>query len=196
MKSLRACIAALAIATLGVLASPAAPAQASPFLECYTVVDDNGVIQIECFPTGALQEIDWCKGCPWLVDFRDDLVLPETFEVDVLAGIKGLALAANATDPREADRLHAGAIDKFTSAARALGSEQVSPGVVGYYDVNRRAVVESQQEWLAAADQDIADGIALLQRSFGSRDGAALAAAAGAEFDEAFKEISGKKAIG
>ncbi|MGW1062117.1 hypothetical protein [Micromonospora rubida] len=54
--------------------------------------------------------------------------------------------------------------------------------------------VESPQGWLAAADQDIADGIGLMQRSFASRDGAALAAAAVAKFDEAFRE--GTAAIG
>src|SRR5688572_6837853 len=97
MKSIRACLAALAIATMGVLASPAAPAQAGPWVDCLTIVNDEGITIVHCIPVGALQEIDWCKGCPWGLTFkRDDLIIPESVEIDILDGIKGLALAADA----------------------------------------------------------------------------------------------------
>ncbi|MBB5868761.1 hypothetical protein F4553_002140 [Allocatelliglobosispora scoriae] len=198
MKSLRACVAALAIATLGVLASPAAPAQAypSPGIECYTIIDSNGNPQIHCIAVGALQEIDWCKGCPWAISFKDDIVFPETFDIDVIQGVENLSLAAAAADPRVAARFHDAAIADFASAARGLGKQTASPGPVGVYDTAHRKFVADNQSWLAAAGQDLADGLALLQKSFGSRDSAALVKAATAEFDEAFKEISGKQVIG
>ena len=71
----------------------------------------------------------------------------------------------------------------------------MSAGFVGYLDLATGKDVATQTAWLAAADQDLADGMNLLQRSFGSSDSAALVRQATAQFDEAFKEIDQKVAI-
>lgn len=195
MRKLRLALAMLMAAGMAFVVAPAAPAAASPTLECYTVVDENGQLQFHCFPVGALEEIRFCKHCPWIIDIREQIVLPE-FDEQILTAVDLLSQAAYAGDPRTSAALHDRAIAQFTTAARALRGTPVSAGFVGYFDVDARRDVATQTVWLAAAVQDIADGLTLLERSFGSSDAAALVTQATAKFDEAYKEIDQKVAIG
>jgi hypothetical protein len=195
MKKLRLALAALAVAGMSLVAVPAAPASASPTLECYTIVDDWGQVHVICYAVGALEEIRFCKTCPWIVDIREQIVLPE-FDDQILGAVDLLSQAAYAGDPRSGAALHDRAIAEFTSAARSLKGTPVTAGFVGYHDVTTGRDVATQTEWLAAASEDLADGVTLLERSFGSRDAAALVRQATAQFDEAFQEIDQKTAIG
>ena len=195
MKKLRLALAALVAAGTALVAAPAAPASASPTLECYTIVDDAGQVHIHCFAVGALEEIRYCKTCPWIVDIREQIVLPE-FDDQILAAVDLLSQAAYAGDPRTAAALHDKAIAQFTSAAWTLKGTPVTAGFVGYLDLQTGKDVATRTAWLAAASQDLADGVTLLERSFGSSDSAALVRQATAQFDEAFQEIDQKVAIG
>jgi hypothetical protein len=195
MKKVRLALAALLVAGLALVAAPAAPASASPVgIECYTIYDQFGFKHRHCIVIGAWEEIDWCKGCPWIIDVREQIVLPE-FDDQVLTAVDLLSQAAYAGDPRTAAALHDQAIAQFTSAARSLRGTPVTAGFVGYLDLATGKDVATQTAWLAAASQDLADGMTLLERSFGSSDPAALVRLATAQFDEAFQEIDQKVAI-
>lgn len=195
MKKVRLALAALVVAGLALVAAPAAPASASPQLECYTIVDKWGQEHTRCIVVGAWEEIRYCKGCPWIIDIREQIVLPE-FDDQILGAVDLLSQAAYAGDPRTAAALHDQAIAQFTNAARTLKGTPVTAGFVGYLDLATGKDVATQTAWLAAANQDLADGVALLERSFGSSDPAALVRQATAQFDEAFQEIDQKTAIG
>jgi hypothetical protein len=195
MKKVRLALAALLVAGMALVAAPAAPASASPHLECYTIYDKWGLKHFHCVVVGAWEEIDWCKGCPWIIDIREQIVLPE-FDEQILNAVDLLSQAAYAGDPRTAAALHDQAIAQFTSAAQSLKGTPVTAGFVGYLDVNTGKDVATRTDWLAAASQDLADGMTLLERSFGSSDPAALVRQATAQFDEAFQEIDQKVAIG
>ena len=195
MRKLRLALAALVMAGIALVAAPAVPASASPQLECYTVIDNWGYKHWHCIVVGAWEEYDWCKGCPWIIDIREQIVLPE-FDDQILDAVDLLSQAASAGDPRTAAALHDEAIAQFTSAAKSLRGTPVTAGFVGVFDVAAGKDVATRTAWLAAASQDLADGITLLERSFGSSDSAALVRLATAQFDEAFQELDQKQAVG
>ncbi|WP_027346905.1 hypothetical protein [Hamadaea tsunoensis] len=195
MKKLRLALAALVVAGAALAVAPASPAAASPSIECYTIVDDYGQVHYHCYVVGALEEICFCKTCPWIVDIREQIVLPE-FDEQILTAVDLLSQAAYAADPRTGAALHDRAVAQFTAAAQSLKGTPVTAGFVGYHDITTGKDVATRTAWLAAASQDLADGVTLLEKSFGSGDSAALVRAATAQFDEAFQEINQKAAIG
>jgi hypothetical protein len=192
-------LAALVAAVLGGLAT-ASPAQAAPKLEGYMAVSPYGDKFPGWFWIDEMEGIIGCPKCLHWFDFNKSEVLHPEQEAGlnggIVAGLGTLSQAHVATDPRTRARLRAEALAQFTAATRALGRAGLRPGPVGYYDPAKDATVETGAAWLAAADEDIADGIGLLQRALAEPDPTPWVEAAAAQFDEAFQEISTKKAIG
>ena len=194
MRRLTIVLATLVAMTLGGLAT-ATPAQADPpklEVEGYVAITPYGDKFEIWYWIDQMEGIIGCIKCLHWFDFKktEELHVEQEIELNggITAGLGKLSEAHVATDPRTRDRLRAEALAHFTAASRALGRASLEAGPVGYYDPEKDATVETGSEWLAAADQDIVDGITLLQRS--------AVEAAVVQFDEAFQEISTKKAIG
>ncbi|MGC4773495.1 hypothetical protein ACLQ25_31590 [Micromonospora sp. DT44] len=115
---------------------------------------------------------------------------------DSLAGGLGKLSDARVADSRTAVTLRRQSMALFQTAARSLGSSTARVGVVGYYDPDTRTKVASYRAWQAAADQDLADGLSLLQRAADDPSPNPWIALAAAEFDEAYAELASKRTIG
>jgi hypothetical protein len=193
-------VATLLVALLGGLAI-AAPAQAGPpQREGYLAITAYG----DKFPGWFwIDEMEGIIGCPqclhWFDFYKSQELRVEqeaVFTGGVIAGLDLLGQARAATNPRLQEALRAEALGQFSAAARELGSTTLRAGPVGYYDPDRDATVATGSSWLAAANQDVVDGITLLQRSFEGPTPDPWIVAAVAQFDEAFEEIATKQAIG
>lgn len=200
MKRIAIVLAALVATALGGLAA-ATPAQADPpRLEGYVAITPYGDKLQVWYWIDQMEGIIGCPKCLHWFDFKKSEELHVEQEIalngGITAGLGALSEAHVATDPRTRDRLRAEALAHFTAASRALGRASLSAGPVGYYDPAKDATVETGSEWLAAADQDVVDGIALLQEALARPGQVPWLEAAVAQFDEAFQEISTKKAIG
>lgn len=190
-----ATLAAAVLAGLGV----AAPAQATPNQERYVAITSMGDQLRGWFWVDQIDGIIGCPRCVHWLDFRAERKLTPQQEVAVkggiMAGLGQLSEATVAPDARTRDQLRADALAQFSSAARALGGLGLRAGPVGYYNPDKGVTVTTGAAWLNAADQDIVDGIGLLQSSFGTTRPQGLVASAVAEFDQAFAQISAKKAL-
>jgi hypothetical protein len=198
MKRSLSFIAALAAAlTLGV---GQAPAQADVRLEKYYAVSQYGDSLEGWFWIDEIDGIIGCPRCGHLIDLGKsrqlDPSLEKTFQHNLMAGLNLMSNAHATADPVAANKLRQEALNAFTVSARVLGTASVRPGVVGYYDPDKRLVVRTNDAWLAAADQDLADGIMLLKRALVEPVPVPWRERALAEFTEAFNEIAKKRAIG
>jgi len=198
MRRIGAVLATLLVAVLGGVI--ATPAQAGPpQREGYLAITAYGDKFPGWFWIDEMEGIIGCPKCLHWFDFHKSQELRVEQEAAVIGGvIAGLDLlgqARAATSPRIRAALRADALGQFISAAHELGGASLRAGPVGYYDPDRDATVETGSLWLAAADQDLVDGITLLQHSFEGPTPDPWIAAAVAQFDEAFEEIATKQAI-
>lgn len=195
MRRFAIVVATLAAAVLGGLAVTG-PAQAAPPREQYVVMSHGDVLH-QWFWVDQLEGIIGCAKCVHWFDFRvGEVRVDETaIKGGILGGLGQLSEASVAGDPRVAERLRADALAQFTAAARELGRNELMAGPVGYYDPDKGVAVVAPTEWLASADQDIVDGIGLLQRSFTDPEPSPWRTAAMRQFDKAFKQIAIKKAF-
>ncbi len=176
-----------------------APAQAVPRLEKYYVISQVGDKLQKWFWIDQIDGIIGCERCFWEIDLGTSVSLPaavdKAFHEQLTAGLAKMSDAHIQRDPAAAAKLQQEAMSAFSSAARSLGSASVRPGVVGYYDELKQTTVPAHRAWLAAADQDLSDGLTLLQRSFAEPDPHPWRAAALREFTKAYAEIAAKRAL-
>jgi hypothetical protein len=195
MKRILAVVAALATAT-AVLMLPA-PAQAGPAQERYISISSTGD-QLGWFWIDQLEGIIGCAKCVWRIDLKKSHELTaaneKLFQSSLMSGLGNLS-AAKVADPRTAAALKAQALADFQAGARALGTARASVGVVGYYNLDTRQTTAADRAWLAAADQDLADGFANLQAAATDPSPNPWIVAAQKEFDKAYAEIAGKAVL-
>lgn len=195
MKHLVGMVATLA--TLMIVLGHARPAQAAPVREYYVAVNLSETLQHWYW----IDEVDGIIGCPrcvWLVDLETTVVLPSAQKLAVLRGImSGLKMLSDASVAETAElaaALRSEAQVQFELAARALGTAGLRTGVIGFFDPSTGAKVTSYRSWLAAADQDIADGIALFQRALVTGpDPQPWFTAGMAKFDQAYAKLRSKR---
>lgn len=197
MKRSQGILAGLAlVATL--LVAPA-PAQAGLPQEKYAIMNASGNGLLGWFWVDELQGIIGCAKCVWMIDLGKSAQLtPDNEKLFQSALATGLGKLSDArvADARTAAVLRRQATDSFQTAARALGTARARVGTVGHYNTETHVKTPSAQAWLAAAEQDLADGLTLLQVAAAEPDPVPWVTAAMAQFDEAFKEIAGKQAVG
>jgi hypothetical protein len=197
MRRFAIVVATVAAVTLGGLAV-AAPAQAEPKAEEYVMVASGGDVLRQWFWIDQLEGIIGCIKCRHWFDVKAQVEQPGLEAVikgDLMAGLGHLSAATVAGDDRTRARLRAEALARFAHAARALGGSTLSPGPVGYYDPDKGVTVVTGTAWLAAADQDLVDGVTLLQRVAGDPSPDPWKQAAMEQFDQALAQISAKKVI-
>jgi hypothetical protein len=192
-------VAAVAALLGGVLAPGAAQAD-PPGSEGYAFVDKTGFGSFDYVDINGVPVLI-CPKCYWWLDITHGKVLPQDlearFKAAVLAGVQNLGRAHTARDPRQAQRYADAALANFSTAAGILGEDAPALGQVGYFDAERGVTVPRAEEWLAAAGQDLVDGLGLLQQVAGDPSPDPwIVGAATAQFEEAYQELSGKKAIG
>ena len=196
MHRIRILVAAL-IVTVATILFIASPAQAGPTAENYVTINSYGDQIFSWFWVDKELGIIGCARCSYWFDFRKSEVLDERSETVVYAGVMDglteLSQAAVTTDEKIAAGLREQAISAFTASASALGKTTLLAGPVGYYVPAKGATVETGDAWLSAADQNIADGIALLQISLADPDPNPWVVAATAKFDLAYRQISTKQ---
>jgi hypothetical protein len=189
----------IALATSAAVFGLTAPAHAGPVAERY-VAAYNGHALTDWFWVDQIEGIIGCAKCGWLIDHQATVVLdPDqelAFQSGVMGGLYDLSQAKVATDPRTQAAWRARAQSEFTGAAKALGKATARVGVVGYYDPDKGAKIALYRSWLSATDQDIADGLTLFQRAIMDPEPAPWFQAGMAQFDQAYAEISAKRAIG
>ncbi|WP_155372815.1 hypothetical protein [Catellatospora vulcania] len=197
MKRSTGFLAGLAlVATLFVAPSPA---QAGLPQEKYATMNASGLGLLGWFWVDQIQGIIGCAKCVWMIDLGKSAQLTpdneKLFQSALATGLSKLS-DARVADPRTAEVLRRQATDSFQTAARALGTARARVGTVGHFNTETRVKTPSPQPWLAAADQDLVDGLTLLQAAAGEPVPVPWVTAAMAQFDEAFKEISTKQVIG
>ncbi|TCO62722.1 hypothetical protein [Actinocrispum wychmicini] len=141
------------------------------------------------------EERGGCLPCGLKVNYREDpAVDPDTLgriDQSVVAGLVGLGDAEFSQDPARRGKLRDAALTSFTDAAQAAGQSTLRLDSVGIANPERNTYEPRDIAPLAASGGDVADGIALLQRSFADpKNAAQLRAAAVAQFDEAYQELS------
>jgi hypothetical protein len=196
MRRFAVVVATLVAVTLGGLAV-ATPAQAKPVPEEYVAILATGEAVHQWFWIDELEGIIGCRRCIHWFDFKvsEQPQLDAQIKVGIMAGLGQLSEATVAGDPRTRARLRADALARFTGVARALDGATLNQGPVGYYDPDKGVTVATGTGWLAAADQDIVDGVALLQQSLTGPTPDPWIEAATREFDKAFAQISSKKVM-
>ncbi len=196
----KAIVAVLLGVMLGGLA--AAPAQADPpKAEGYIMITPYGHRFQGWFWIDQIDGIIGCAKClHWLqLKPQEELRVEQAAALDrgIMAGLGLLSDASITTDPRRKAALRSDALTQFTSAARALGRTGVTAGPVGWYDPDKDDTWVADAPWLTAAAQDVADGLGLIQSVLVSGDPSPDPwRQAAIQFDEAYGEIAGKKAIG
>ena len=202
MRRIGLAFLALLAGTLGgfVVASPAQAGPGDLHVEQYIAITPYGEKLHYWFWIDEMEGIIGCPKCLHWFDFdkSEQLRVEQElgFSDGVMTGLEQLGRANAATDPRTRSAWRAGALGHFTAAARALRDARLRSGPVGYYDPDRDVTVATESRWLSAADQDIVDGISLLQQSFEGPTPQPWIEAAVVQFDEAFQEISTKQSIG
>jgi hypothetical protein len=200
MKRLRLLTVAAATAVagmLGALVAPISPAQAAPYQEGYAFVDRSGVGQ-----TGYVYidgtEIVICPQCYRWIGVVADLPPESVYQINkgLLTGLQGLGKAASTKDPVLSQRYRDEALQAFIAAASGASRGTLRPGQVGYYDAARGVTVPQDLNWLAAAAQDLVDGVTVLQESPTLPLPPPRAALAMAQFDEAYGELVAHRPIG
>jgi hypothetical protein len=147
-----------------------------------------------------VDQTDRIIGCARCVDWFDFTAgtLPAsqvaTLKTEIMNGLGSLSDASVATDARTKAALRSTAMGHFTTATHMLtGGMVLGAGPIGYYDPGTKAMVATSTAWLAAADQDIVNGITDLQYSIAGPDPVPWLPAAVAAFDRAFTELSTKQ---
>jgi hypothetical protein len=197
MRRFAMVVATLVAVTLGGLAV-ATPAQAKPRAEEYVAVTSRGDVLHQWYWIDQIEGVIGCAKCLHWIDVKTEVEQPgleATVKGGIMAGLGQLSEATVAGDERTRARLRADALARFTDVAKALGRTAVTPGAVGYYDPDKGVTVETDTAWLASADQDIVDGVGLLQRSIEDPEPSPWRAAAMRQFDKAFAQISTKKVM-
>jgi hypothetical protein len=180
---------------------PAQEASASVFGRfCWVAGYIHGIPIVKCvdIPIVVLWDDWWGPGCPICglsIDFSlDPVVNPDvlgTINDRIGHGLATLGNAAIAQDPGLRAKLRSQALDDFTAAARFTGKATLGVKSVGVANPEKNTYEPQPIPWLAAGGLDVADGVALLQRSFTDSDNAAkLRDAAVAQFDEAYGELA------
>jgi hypothetical protein len=184
------------LAATAVSVGATAPAQAGPggYLgHCYFI---DG--QLHCDYVAVNWDWRWeCPQCGVLIDYGYDPVVREDVQAQIDhylgAGLQYLGQAATGGDPA----LRSRALDQFTTAARLAGGARMHVKQVGVADAETGKFDPEPAPWLQAAGADLTDGVGLLQQALADPAGAArLRSAAAAQFDEAYNELAGQKAIG
>jgi hypothetical protein len=200
MQRLRLLTVAAATVVAGVLGTvvvPSSAAHAAPHLEGYAFVDRSGVAQAGyAYIDGA--EIVICPQCYLWIGVVADLPPESVNQIDkaLLAGVQGLGRAASTRDAVLRQRYRDEALQAFVSAAGAAGRITLRPGEVGYYDAARGVTVPQDLKWLAAAAQDLVDGVTVLEESPTLPLPPPRAALAMAQFVEAYAELTARQPIG
>ena len=200
MRRLTRLLAAAATLVVGLLVITPTAAQAKPVPERYAVVDRSGMGQYGYVDIDGVVLVI-CARCYLalgvvVVDQPDPVV--KQINAAIFVGLQDLGAAATSTLPAVQARYRAAALNSFASAASLAGRGGVRAGQVGIFDSGRGVVVPEALPWLAAATQDIVDGIGVLVESptLPLPPPRAVADAAMAQFDEAYQEMAAKAAIG
>lgn len=151
-----------------------------------------------CWPIPVLIDWDWkwkCPQCGLAINWREQLGDPDPLSrinETINEGLLDLGHAAFAQDPAEQIKLREAALESFTTAAHTLGRTSLNVGEVGVVNEEKNTFEARQIDFLSAAGQDVADGVTLLQKSFGSSgdDAAKLREAAAGQFDLAYKALA------
>jgi hypothetical protein len=197
-------IVAFTVALLAAFALPA-PAQAAQFGSlCYWKLDGDRIPKLYCVDIQVAlpwEKFTKCWMCGLAIRWKHDKELPMATEVQVgqhiAEGLQKLGAAAHAGDSA---RLRSTAIESFTAAARLSRTERLFALQTGVADPAKNTFNPQPDPpgipWLKAGAIDVADGVALLQRSFADPANAAhYQKAAMAEFDAAYKELSDQVVI-
>ncbi|MET0233474.1 MAG: hypothetical protein ABW224_02425 [Kibdelosporangium sp.] len=164
----------------------------------------NGQLKIICVDI----QVQWpwdkyleCHMCGVGIDWSHDPVVRDDLEgiigAEIVTGLSLLGDASFTRDPAQAAKLRDEALGAFTTAARLNDKSTMRVGAAGIADPVKNTFEQAGFTWLNAAGDDVADGVSLLQRSFSDPAAAPrLRAAAIAQFDEAYKELSHQEVIG
>jgi hypothetical protein len=205
----RAAMGLIGVLALSAVAAfgPAREADAAPYVSPFCWHDwSSGHLEVHCVDIEVVwpwdEYID-CWMCGLSLEWEHDPVIRVELEAvvgeQVVKGVGKLGQAEFTRDAALRSRLRAEAMDAFTAAARYSGESTMSVEAIGTADPAKNTFrADPQPEpWSVAAGVDIADGVALLQRSFEDPANAArLRSLAAAQFDEAYDELSQQRVIG
>jgi len=203
----RAAFGLVGVLTMSVVAAfgPVQQASAAPYTSKLCWLDtSSGQLKIYCVDIEVVWPWDKyfeCWMCGLAFDWQHDPVIREELEAVVgqqtVQGIAKLGQAQFTKDAAVRSRLRTEAMNAFTAAARYSGQSTMSMQATGAANPERNTFEPDPHPWSVAAGADIADGVALLQRSFADPTNAArLRSLATAQFDEAYAELSQQQAIG
>jgi hypothetical protein len=198
MRRIRRLLVVAATAAVGLLLITPTAAQAQPVPERYAVVDRGGIGQYgQVDIDGVVLTI--CAKCYWYYQFIVDQPDPQIvnqIDQSIFYGLQDLGFAASSSLPAVQSRYRTAALNAFARAASLAGRGGLRVGQVGIVDAGRGVLNPEPSPWLAAAAQDIADGIGVLVESPTLPLPPPRAALAMAQFDEAYAEMSAKAPIG
>jgi len=149
---------------------------------------------LRCDPP-LLVRLEWvdpgCIVCGLMIDWRQRIEDPAwltRINQGIDEGLVDLGQAAFTQNPADRTRLRAAAMNSFGLAAYGLAGTPLGINAVGVGNPQQETFTPRNLPWLGAAAQDVVDGITILQTS-GNQ------AAAAAQFDEAYEEISDQQVI-
>nr|MDT0663368.1 hypothetical protein [Micromonospora sp. DSM 115978] len=192
---------AMALVVTATLLVPAAPANAGgrPVTICFQVGTVGGRPIFDCHtillpefkpvPIGPIE----CLSCPPVYDLWDRVDPLKRFEYLNRLG-QGLTLlgeSAQAVDPAKAKHLRELATENFLSSAALLDGSEVKLGQVGWADLKNGKFHgdPDPQPMLVASGENVAAGLALMQKALGDPDPQPNIEAAMTRFDSAYKEL-------
>ncbi|MEG3636017.1 hypothetical protein [Micromonospora palythoicola] len=201
MSPVRRALLAMALAVITTLLVPATPASAGgrPVTICFKVGEFGGRPIFDCHtillpefkptPIGPVE----CLSCPPVFDLWDRVDPAKRFEyLDRLGrGLSFLGESAQAVDPVKAEQLRDLATESFWSAAKLLSGSEVKLGQVGWADLKNEKFHgdPDPQPMLVASGENLAAGLALMQKALGDPDPEPNIEAALAHFDQAYKDL-------
>ncbi len=198
MRRIRRLLLAAASVAVGLLLVTPTAAQAKPVAQPYALVDRAGIGQAGYVDIDGVQIVICAKCYVWIGEVVVDQPDPVVKQVNqaLFAGLQDLGYAAASTDPAVQTRYRNAALSAFSTAATLTGRGGLRTGQVGYFDAGRGVTVAQNLPWLAAAAQDIVDGVGIVAESPTLPLPPPRAAAAMAQFDEAYQELATEKPIG
>ena len=201
MGIVRRILLAMALVVTATLLVPATPASAGgrPVTICFQVGEFGGRPIFDChtimlpeFKPAPIGPIE-CLTCPPVYDLWDRIDPQKRFEyLDRLGrGLSFLGESAQAQDPVKAKYLRELATENFLASAKLLDGSEVKLGQVGWADLkNERFIGDPDpQPMLVASGENLAVGLALMQKALGDPDPQPSIAAAMARFDQAYKDL-------
>jgi hypothetical protein len=196
MRRIRLLVAVAATVVAGLLVS-AAPASAAPVPSGYAFMNRSGIGQIGYVDIDGVPVVI-CPQCYQWIDIELDQPADTVmrFNEALLTGVQDLGRAGAQKDPRRRQSYRDAALQAFGAAASAAGRAPLKVGAVGYYDAARGVPVPQDLPWLAAAAQDLAGGVTVLEESPTLPLPPPRAETAMAFFDEAFAELATQQPIG